>query len=396
MNARDTDVLIIGGGLAGAALALLLRKRRDLSVTMIEAASLPEENETPFTPSFDARSTALSAGTLDIFSGLGIVEALLPYAANINVVHVSRRGRPGMATISAQEEKLARLGAVVENRWLGRVLLNAVRADASIRLIAPQKAKSVTRLTDGYRVTLESGHDLTCGLLVAADGARSKTRDMLGIGAEHHDTGHAAIIANIALEKPHQGYAFERFVDDGPLAMLPMTGERSALIWTGPRDKITALNALSADVFLAQVQEQFGQRLGALQSVGERTTYPLILTRSFSQAIPYAVVVGNAAHTLHPVAGQGFNLTLRDLHLLAEVVCQADNVGDLTALEKYAAQRGADQALISSVSHRLPGLFRVQAGVVSHPRQLGLIAFDLLPSLRSRFARKAMGFANEM
>jgi|TARA_R110002073_G_scaffold68403_2_gene170024 2-octaprenyl-6-methoxyphenol hydroxylase len=395
MSDCSTDIVIIGGGLAGAALALLLRKRRAVSVTLVEAVPLPISNEVPFTPSFDARSTALSAGTLAIFSQLGIVDALLPYAADIDVVHVSRRGRPGFAEISASEENLSRLGAVVENRWLGRVLLNAVRADSGITVIAPDKAVALTRLEAGYKVCLESGTELVCRLLVAADGAESKTRDMLGVGAEHHDTGHAALIANIGLSQPHKGRAYERFVEDGPLAMLPMTDDRSALIWTGPRARIEHLLALSATDFLAQVQEQFGQRLGTLKSAGERVTYPLILTRTFAQALPHAVIVGNAAHTLHPVAGQGFNLTLRDLHLLADKVCAAPNIGELAPLQAYVDARVSDQALISRVSHWLPSFFRIQTGAVSHLRQLGLIAFDMLPAVRSRFARKAMGFAND-
>ena len=391
---NDTDVLIIGGGLAGAALALLLRRQQRLRVKLVEAVALPPANETPFTPSFDARSTALSAGTLDIFSRIGIDEALLPYAADIRVVHVSRRGRPGIAHIRADEENLPRLGAVVENRWLGRVLLNKVRADEGIEVIAPDHPVSVQRQVSGYRVTLESGRVLECALLVAADGARSLTRERLGIGAEHHDTRHDALIANIALAQPHEGMAFERFVDDGPMAMLPMPDQRSALVWTGPRETINKLKQCAPEEFLARVQEQFGDRLGVLQSVGERDTYPLILTRSFAQAIPHAVVVGNAAHTLHPVAGQGFNLTLRDLYLLAEILAEAENPGELSVLQRYAEAREADQALISRASRWLPDLFRVQTGLVSHARQLGLIAFDLLPGVRSRFAGKAMGFAN--
>lgn len=398
MNRNATDIVIVGGGLAGAALALLLRQRRDVSVTMVEAASLPTEaasTQPLFTPSFDARSTALSAGTLSIFSELGLADALLPHSADIRVVHVSRRGRPGFSEICATEESIPRLGAVVENRLLGRVLINAVRADSGIDVVAPNKAIALTRKTHGYDVQLESGETLSCKLLVAADGAQSKTRDMLGVGAEHHDTGHAALIANIGLAQPHNGRAYERFVDDGPLAMLPMTDNRSALIWTGPVARIETLRAMPSADFLAAVQEQFGQRLGELASVGERTTYPLILTRTFAQALPHAVVVGNAAHTLHPVAGQGFNLTLRDLHLLADKVCASETLGELSSLQAYVDARISDQALISRVSHWLPKFFRIQTGAISHARQLGLIAFDLLPAVRSRFARKAMGFAGD-
>lgn len=391
---NDTDVLIVGGGLAGAALALLLRRQQRWRVMLVETVPLPPANETPFTPSFDARSTALSAGTLDIFSRLGIAAAVLDQAADIRVVHVSRRGRPGVAEIHADEERLPRLGAVVENRWLGRVLLNQVRADTGIEVVAPDRPQQLLRQADGYQVTLDSGRVVRCGLLVAADGARSLTRERLGIGAEHHDTGHDALIANIALAQSHEGQAFERFADEGPLAMLPMTGQRAALVWTAPRDAINALKQCDDATFLARVQAQFGDRLGVLEQVGSRDSYPLVLTRSFAQAIPHAVIVGNAAHTLHPVAGQGFNLTLRDLCLLADRLAETETPGALSVLQAYAQDREADQALISRTSRWLPELFRIQTGAVSHARQLGLVAFDLLPGLRSRFAGKAMGFAN--
>lgn len=394
MTRDHTDVLIIGGGLAGAALALLLRRARELSVTLVEAAPLPPPNVTPFTPSFDARSTALSAGTLEILATLGIVAPLLEQAADIDLVHVSRRGRPGCARICAAEEGLERLGAVVENRWLGRVLLNAVHADAGIRLLAPARPERIRRTLQGYEVELEDGGRLACTLLVAADGARSRTRDALGIGARHDDTGHDAMIANVALTQPHRGQAFERFVDDGPLALLPMTANRCALIWTGPRNVVDDLYGLDDARLLARLQDQFGDRLGPLAAIGKRDRYPLILTSSHAQAIPHAVVVGNAAHTLHPVAGQGFNLTLRDLKTLADTLADAEEIGALAVLQRWAESREADQALIGRVSRWLPELFRTRFGPVSHVRQLGLIAFDLLPGARSAFARKAMGFAN--
>jgi 2-polyprenyl-6-methoxyphenol hydroxylase-like FAD-dependent oxidoreductase len=207
--------------------------------------------EAPDTPSFDARSTALSAGSLAILEQLGLQDAVLDNAAGIDTVHVSRRGRLGLARLTAEEQNLPRLGAVVENRWFGHVLLRAVEADPAITLRAPASLTGIRRATDGYEATLDDGEELHTPLLIAADGARSRTRDWLGISARHRDIGHDALIANVGLVEPHRGQAFERFLDEGPLALLPLPGERMALVWTGPRDDVDRWMALDDNAFLA-------------------------------------------------------------------------------------------------------------------------------------------------
>ncbi len=388
-----SPVIIVGGGMAGLALALLLRHHGQPGVTLIEAVTLADNGD-PLTPSFDARSTALSAGSLNILERLGLAAPLLAQAAAIDIVDVSRRGRLGHARMVAAEEKLPRLGAVVENRWLGRVLLDAAAADQGIEVIAPMQVQSVRRLTLGYQVALPD-RELTCDLLVAADGAHSRVREWLGIPAHHDDTGHDALIANIGLSRSHQGIAWERFLDTGPLALLPLTGERMALVWTGTRAHIDRLAALPQDAFLDALHDAFGEdRLGAFTHMGERQRYPLVLTHASAQAVPHAVVVGNAAHSLHPVAGQGFNLTLRDLALLAHTLGGIKAPGDLSVLNRYVTARTADQALVSQASRWVPELFRVRFGPFAHTRQLGLVALDLWPGLRSAFAARAMGLAH--
>lgn len=394
MSDSRTDVLIVGGGLAGAALSLLLRRARPLSVTMLEAAPLPGPDVTPFTPSFDARATALAAGSLAILEQVGVLAPLLAEAADILEVHVSRAGRPGVARIRADEEGVPRLGAVTENRRLGRVLLNAVHADDGIRLLAPARTAAVRRVADGYCATLDSGERIHCRLLVVADGARSRTREEIGIGASHEDSGHDALVMNVTPAVHHGGRAFERFMAEGPLALLPMSDERAAVVWTGPRAFVDELAALPDDALLARLERAFGTRLGNFTHAGTRSRYPLVFTRSHAQAIPHAVVVGNAAHTISPVAAQGFNLTLRDLALLAEALKTAPDIGALPVLRAWAEAREHDQALMDRFSRALPGLFRVRFGPLAHARQLGLMAFDLLPGPRSAFARKAMGLAN--
>lgn len=382
--------LIVGGGMAGAMLALLLRHHGAPSVTLVESHPL-KAGDAPDSPSFDARSTALSAGSLAILERLGLLAPVLARAAGIGTVHVSRRERLGITRLHADEHGLERLGAVVENRWFGHVLLSAVERDPAINLRAPTSLTGIERTTEGYNAMLAGGETLHTPLLIAADGAQSRTRDWLGISARHRDLGHDALIANLALAEPHQGIAYERFLDDGPLALLPLTDQRAALIWTGPRDRVAHWQALPEADFLAVLSRRLGATMPRLKKAGDRQRYPLVLTEACAQAVPFAAVVGNAAHTLHPVAGQGFNLTLRDLALLAETVGGAEHPGKLALLEHWQQRRRRDQTLVNQASRYVPEWFRVRQPLFAHTRQLGLLALDLFPTLRKGFARRAMG-----
>ena len=384
-------LVIVGGGMAGAMLALLLRRHGASSVVLVESHPLTLPSEPPLTPSFDARSTALSAGTLAVLDDLGLGDAIREHAAGIGTVHVSRQSRLGLTRMSAQEEGVDQLGVVVENRWLGFVLLGALFGDDAITVRAPDALSGIRRQEHGYQVSLSSGDVLEAPLLIAADGARSKTREWLGISARDHDTGHDALIANLSLAGPHGGIAYERFLNDGPLALLPLPDQRFALVWTGPRSQVEKWMAMGETEVLAELQSRCPAEAPRLTGIGERQRYPLVLTEACAQVVPHAVVVGNAAHTLHPVAGQGFNLTVRDLLALAQAVGGSDQPGSLTTLQDYAQKREKDQALISQSSRWVPELFRVQQPLFAHSRQLGLVALDILPGLRSGFAKRAMG-----
>ncbi|WP_040297290.1 FAD-dependent monooxygenase [Alcanivorax hongdengensis] len=388
---EQQPLLIVGGGMAGAMLALLLRHHGSGPVTLVESHPLTLPDAPPLTPSFDARSTALSAGTLQVLDMLGLGQALREHAAAIHTVHVSRQSRLGITRMRAEEEGLSQLGAVVENRWLGYVLLQAVYADPAITVRAPARLTGIRRRVDGYEATLDDGDTLHTPLLIAADGANSQTREWLGISARRTDLGHDALIANLALDGDHQGIAYERFLNQGPLALLPLPGQRVALVWTGPRAQVDDWMQQDDDTLLTTLNECRPADAPMLTAMGQRQRYPLVLSHACAQAVPFAVVVGNAAHTLHPVAGQGFNLTVRDLTLLAEQVGGAQNPGDLTRLNAYVEAREADQALIGQASRWLPELFRVQQPLFAHTRQLGLVALDIFPGLRRGFARRAMG-----
>ena len=383
--------IIVGGGMAGVLLALLLRQQGCERVTLVEAHALPTTDQPPLTPSFDARTTALSAGTLRVLESLGLANAICEQASVIDTVHVSRQSRLGLTRIRAEEEGIDALGAVVENRWIGYVLLNALRADHAIRVRAPQRLKGIARNVAGFTVTFDNGESQQTPLLIAADGDRSQTREWLGISAKQADLGHDAIVANVALSQPHYGVAYERFLNDGPLALLPLPDQRMAMVWTQPREQAERWLSQDPEAQCAALNAALPADAPRVQKLGECHRYPLVLTHACAQVVPHAVVVGNAAHTLHPVAGQGFNLTVRDLVALAATVGAEANPGALSVLQRFAEQRERDQALIGHASRWLPELFRVQQPLFAHSRQLGLVALDILPGLRSRFAQRAMG-----
>src|SRR5699024_10381243 len=383
-------IVVAGGGMAGLLLALLLRQQGPHRVMLVEPMAM-NLAEGPLSPSFDARCTALSAGTLAIFATLGLLDKLYQHAASITTVEVSRKGRLGVTRMLAAEEGVPELGAVVENRWLGQVLLAAVLADEGIEVRAPERVVAAQRLNDGYRVGLASGANIHASLLVAADGAQSQLRTMLGISAEHENTNTSALVANVEILAAHEGWAWERFLPTGPLALLPLTERRLNIVWMGPNALIEELKAMPDDELVARIVAAAGEdRLPPLGKIGERVMHPLITTKAVAQAVPYAVVIGNAAHTVHPVGGQGFNLTARDVQQLAACVAQAPAPGQFNLLQRYAQAREKDQAMIRHATKWLAGLFKVEFGPFAHPRQLGLVALDLWPALRTAFAQRAM------
>lgn len=384
-------IAIAGGGMAGLLLALLLRQQGAHPVMLVEPMAM-DVAEGPLSPSFDARSTALSAGTLDMFASLGLLGKLHEHAASITTVEVSRKGRLGVTRMLAEEEGVPALGAVVENRWLGQVLLAAVLADDGIDLRTPDRVLAAERLSDGFSITLASGASIEVSLLVAADGAQSQLRTALGIGAQHDDTNIAALVTNVQVLTDHEGWAWERFLPTGPLALLPLPEQRLNMVWMGATAVIEELKVLPDKELVARIAAAVGEdRLPPLGKVGERIIHPLVATTALAQVVPYAVVVGNAAHTVHPVGGQGFNLTARDLEQLALHVAMAAEPGKLSVLQQYAQAREKDQAMIRHATTWLPGLFQVEFGPFAHARQLGLVALDIWPGLRTAFAQRAMG-----
>lgn len=387
---KRVQLAIIGGGLVGASLALALQsgaKARGWQIVLVE----PFAPGDSYQPSYDARSTALSFGTRQIYERLGLWPAISPRAEAITQIHVSDRGRFGAARLSAEDEGVAALGYVVENAWLGHCLWQALDRDV-VSWRCPAEVTRLQALGDGYRLTLNDEEILDCDLAVLADGGRSGLREQLGIAVRHTPYGQMALIANISPTEPHAGQAFERFTDEGPMAMLPLADNRCALVWTRPGNDAARLQALDERAFLAELQQAFGYRLGALRQVGARHTYPLALVEAQEQVRPHLVVLGNAAHSLHPVAGQGYNLALRDTLALADcLLASPAPLGDFATLQRYVSVQQQDQALTVGFSDRVTRLFGRNESLLVAGRTLGLLGLDLLPPAKRWFARQAMG-----
>ncbi len=384
------QVAIIGGGLVGASLALALQagaRARGWSILLVEPFAPGHE----YQPSYDARCSALSFGTRRIYERHGLWTAIAERAEAIRDIHVSERGRFGATRLSAVEEGVEALGYVVENAWIGHCLWRALDPEV-VHWRCPAQVQALQPLDDGYRLTLDDESQIDCDLAVLADGGRSQLREQLGIHVKQTPYGQTALIANISPARNHGGLAFERFTADGPLALLPLPEKRCALVWTRPLADAQRLLALDDKAFLGELQQAFGYRLGALRQVGVRHAYPLVLSEAEEQVRPHLAVLGNAAHGMHPIAGQGYNLSLRDTQALADALLGSEaQPGDFHVLQAYLAGQQRDQALTVGFSDQVTRLFGRDNTLLNHGRHLGLLALDLLPPAKRWFARQAMG-----
>jgi 2-octaprenyl-6-methoxyphenol hydroxylase len=389
--ATDCDVLVAGGGMVGASLAVAL-SGLPLGVTLVEAVPAG----TPGQPSFDARTTALARSSQHILAALGIWPAVQADAAPIRRIHVSERGRFGTSVIDGDEEGGEPLGYVLENRLLGVALWRALAESANVELRAPATVTDVTAGDSALQVTVRgegSSNVLRTRLLVVADGARSPLRTSLGISARSRPYDQVAIVGNVAVAGPARGpdgTAYERFTPDGPLALLPAGPGRYGFVLTRRAAEAAAVTRLPDAEFLALLHAEFGYRLGRFGRVGARACYPLELVEADAVTAPRVAVIGNAAHGLHPVAGQGYNLGLRDAAALAELVAGApDDPGAGELLARYAAWRSPDQRKVVAFTDGLIRFFgRRGYGPL---RGLGLLLFDTLPGAKPLLARETMG-----
>ena len=389
----DYDLLIVGGGMVGASLARAV-SGLGLRIGVVETFTVDAESQ----PSFDDRVIALSWGSRLILEAMGVWPAMAREAEPIRRIHISDRGHFGFTHLNSEQESVEALGYVATARAMGQVLQRNLSEQTDVTFICPAKLTAFDVEPDLVKVDLEQAgqiNQVTTSLLVAADGGDSQVRQLLEIPLREREYGQTAIIANLTSSQPHQGVAYERFTDSGPLAMLPMTEGRISMVWTAKDDQVDGLMALDDQGFIDALQLRFGYRLGRLESIGKRIAYPLRLRQATEQVSSRVALIGNAAHTIHPVTGQGFNLGLRDVAVLADLLGDASgtrqDLGDMSLLNAYADWRRRDQQAVAWITDGLARLFANPLGPLRLGRNLGLLGLDGVPSLKHLVAKQFMG-----
>ncbi|NMP15009.1 2-octaprenyl-6-methoxyphenyl hydroxylase [Thalassotalea sp. Y01] len=426
------DVIISGGGLAGASMALALAGLRNsqgepLSIAVIEAGRIVEN----LLSSFDARVIALANGSAAYLQQLDAWPEIKPHAMAINNIHISDRGHYGKARLYSDDYDTDALGFVVEMQAIGNGLYKALRPYNNVRFIAEHRITEITWQKNQVDVELQHqavaeqldksqssntlsksqysnadclndasatqtlGQHISAHLLLACDGGQSVCRRKAAIDSSQYDYQQVAIIANVKCDKPHNGRAFERFTDSGPLAMLPMTEDRCSLVWTVKPDQVEQFLALDDNGFAAQLQQHFGGWLGSIGKVGKRFSFPLKLIRANSSIYHRMALVGNASHTLHPIAGQGFNLGVRDVKQMASLIAKAlaagQDIGNFALLQEYSQHRQKDHDQVISLTDSMVHLFSNDYLPLAIGRGIGLKVLNYLSPLKQQLARKTMG-----
>jgi len=403
---QNLDISIIGGGMVGVSLALILSSYKlGWKIQIIDSCSLSAKSNSTLDNQFDRRTTALSQSSCEIFTALGLWGKLNVNTTPINEVHISDKGFFGNAKLTAQDQNLPALGYIVENQAMSDTLFDEASKIDDIEIIDKAQINKIQPVAEAVELCyskiseLDEIRNINTKLLIIADGAKSNTRNLLGVESVTKDYGQVAIVSNITLSQDHNNIAYERFTDSGPLAMLPLRKiegcNRSALVWTVFPAQAEKLAALTKEDFLNELQLTFGFRLGKFTDASPRHSYPVQLITSKEQARSNIVIVGNAAHALHPVAGQGFNLALRDIaalaNTLAKSVSEKKALGEYRVLEDYVKNQKIDQDRTIFLSDFLPTIFGNTSPFIRLARNIGLVALDSIPLLRRNFAKLGMG-----
>ncbi|OOG37748.1 2-octaprenyl-6-methoxyphenyl hydroxylase [Rhodanobacter sp. C05] len=390
---NEPGVLIIGGGLVGASLAIAL-DAAGVATTLVETAAPRADAQ----PSYDERNLALARATVNGLDAIGVWRHAAARATPIRHIHVSRAGEFGSARIDADRHGVDALGWTLPARELGAALLQRLDECTRLTRLAPATLSALQPLADGWRAqisTADGVRSIDTRLLVGADGTNSFVRAQLGIDAERHDYRQTLFVCTVTPEREHANRAYERFADDGPIALLPLAERRCGLVLTVAADETDAVAALDDAGFIELAQRRFGWRLGRLTRPGRRHPYPIHRVAAAQLTGPRAVLVGNAAQTVHPIGAQGFNLGLRDALTLAELVAAAPDPGAVDLLERYAARRAPDRGGTMAMSHGLVRLACLPQPMLAPLRSLALLACDRVPPLQRALARRGMGFRGE-
>lgn len=386
----DTEALVVGGGMVGLTLAVALAGA-GIAVVVVD----PEQPEAVTDAGFDGRASAIAAGSADVLAALGLWPSMAPAAQAILEIRVSDGHSPLFLHYDYRDLGDGPLGFIVENRAIRRALYDRLPEVPSARLIPCRRVVGLERDAVAATATLDDGTRVRAALAIAADGRDSPVRQAAGIGATRWRYDQTGIVCTVAHELPHRGVAQEHFLPAGPFAILPLTGDRSSIVWTERAALAPAIMALEEAAFADELGLRFGDHLGAIRPVGPRFAYPLALVHAERYVASRLALIGDAAHAIHPIAGQGFNLGLRDVAALAEVVVDGVRLGldagDGAALERYQRWRRFDNMVMLAATDALNRLFSNDAAPVRLARDAGLAAVNRAPPLKRLFMRHAMG-----
>jgi 2-octaprenyl-6-methoxyphenol hydroxylase len=389
----DTDVLVVGGGLVGQSLAIALANA-GVGVTVLDRVVAG----TILAPEYDGRASAISFASQEMMRAIGVWDEISE-SQPILGIRVSDRLSPLHIHFDHKALGGEPFGAMVENRHM-RMALNTATTRTTVRNRAPESLKSFEVNEFGVKAILESGAELRARMLVAADGARSQTRDMAGIGTRGWSYDQSGIVTTVAHKRPHRGIAHERFLNPGPFAILPLTENRSSLVWTEPPEMAAQVVKLDNIRFGQELRARFGGFLGEIKAIGPRWSYPLHLRMANSYVADRFALVGDAAHAMHPIAGQGLNLGLRDAAALAEVIVDASRLGlDIAGpdvLARYERWRRLDGLTLLTVTDGLNRLFSPNSGPISWARDIGLAAVNQMPPVKQFFVNHARGTVGKL
>lgn len=399
------DVVIVGAGMSGSLLALSLLKQNSLLKVLLldenaqrvehssaSIAAKQVQGDSNSNPSFDARCIALNAGSVDILDGLSMWSAIKVNAQPIEQIQVSDKGYFGAVELMPENKKTA-FGYVVELRLVGKILSNALSKFSSLTTLYQVKLDNIKQTLDSVTCELSNGQSVQAKLCVGADGSRSQVRELANISSTNVAYQRSAIICNVSCSEPHHSVAYERFTKSGPIALLPLTKNRYSLVYCVEEDQAESIAGLPDSLFLADLQKKFGYRSGLFEVTGKRDIYPLNLLKTTKPIAHRVVCIGNAAHSLHPVAGQGFNLGLRDLFVLAKVISgsEIEQIGSFSMLNHYWQCRVKDHHRTILMTDSLVRVFSNQYPVLSIPRNIGLQAMSLFPFLSQPIIEQAKG-----
>ncbi len=392
---HDYDVVIIGAGMVGASLACAIA-HSGLRIAIIESVTLSNNQES----SYDDRGITLSPSTKRILEYIGVWQQLHSATTPIKKIHISEQGRFGFTHLDASVMGKNELGHIVVARSLGQALHKQLSGFENVELISPAELKHFQRTDSGMTLDIsrsDKTETLTSGLLVGADGSRSLVRRLAGINSKERDYKQSAIVANVTTQKPNYGTAFERFTPHGPLALLPIDKNRSVLVYTVKKENTERYLTMPDEQYIKAMESEFGRRLGKIGQIGQRRSYPIIFIEAIEQYQRQLILLGNAAHTIHPNAAQGFNLGLRDVAGLAECIFTGIEKGldldDVSILENYIKLRHSDQQCVMRFSNGLASCFYNKLPLLGSARNIAMLLLDSIPDLKSSFVEKAMGTA---